>query len=159
MECECIEKDTIQTILADIVWLKKDVKKHGEQLAIHEQRINRKHEDILELKADEVKRNEKDLQFIETITKTTTLLDKISKQVDATQKEMNTLRDDIDYLDKVTEQISNTQKELDKLKSDVDSLMDDNLKNKGRADATKYIIALFFTVFGGTITFLLTKII
>lgn len=157
MGCECIEKDTIQTILADIIWLKKDVKKHGEQLAIHEQRINRKHEEILELKADEVKRNEKDLQFIETITKTTTLLDKISKQVDATQREMNTLRDDINYLDKVTEQIRNTQKELDELKMDVNSLMGDNLKNKGKFDATKYIVALFFTIFGGALTFLITK--
>lgn len=125
---------SVQNLAKEIEWLKEVTIHQGEKLTEVEIRLNKKHEEIIEIKKEESKKHEREMQFLENMTKTSTLLNRVADTLD------------------------NTQREIAKIKEDLDSLKTDNANRQGSVNTTRYLIGLFFTVFGGVVTLILTSL-
>lgn len=89
-----------------INWLKDITLEQAERITRLETRIDKKHEELSEIKIESSKQREHENQFTQRMSEISTILEQATKNIDSTQKEINRLREDVDDLKEEVVQVT-----------------------------------------------------
>lgn len=139
--------------------LNEEDKLHSEELIRLDQELKKTRLDIASIQQNVNKQSDQDFEFAESLTRTATVLERIDQNMRDYQKDIGELKADVHTLSGLADRVGQHRIELDNLKVEVDRLKANQSRNEGSVSSTKYLIALFFTIFGGAITFILTRLL
>lgn len=143
----------------DLKWLNQTVMDMSEKMADIDARLEREHDAIVDLKQTESSKYERDKYFIENMSKISTVLDRLDRELvvtrdefkhnqQETRKELNTINKQVNFIDTVSSSLKEMKTEVKDMKEDVDFLMSSASAGSGRSEAMMWIIPVFITVIG-----------
>ena len=147
----------------DEEWLSKTVLEMSDKLTEIDTRLNQKHDEIAELKRVESEKYERDRYFIENMSKISTVLDRLDKELvvtrdefkhnqTETRKELNSINKQVNFIDTVSSSMGKMEAEVKDIKEDVDFLMSEVSAGSGRSEIVRWIIPVFVTIIGLCVT-------
>lgn len=139
--------------LQDYNWLKQETIKQGEEIATINARLDKKHEDILEIRQDEAEKRKRDEYFIENMSKISAVLDRLNRDVSDNKKNIDSLQKELNFVNTVSKSIDSLQLDIKQLQEDVDCLKQESNAHNGATGAVKYLIYLLFAIIGFMISY------
>ncbi len=137
----------------DYNWLKQETIKQGEEIATINARLDKKHENILEIRQDEAEKRKRDEYFIENMSKISAVLDRLNRDVSDNKKNIDSLQKELNFVNTISKSIDSLQLDIKQLQEDVDCLKQESNSHAGATGAVKYFIYLLFALIGFMISY------